>query len=269
MLADQFLEAAGDARTPAVLDDLARKLWRAHAERQIDDAHAEAVSAAVEARRGVLAGGAVSMTGSRPKGVLGLPRASRRREKMFGLGRPRALDRNAKVRIMHWARCLSRRTEKGRAYGQLTAKAVAVLEALLWAFHNAKNGLCFPSYETIAEAAHCARSTVAEALHALEDAGVLTWVQRIKRVREPCPDLLGDNGWRWRVLRTSNSYAFTDPSAADRPISSKSDYATGTPNQEFFSYPGAAFGGERTGRSGRKEALRGEGRQNPLPDGVF
>ncbi len=34
-----------------------------------------------------------------------------------------------------------------------------------------KNGLCFPSYETIAEAAHCARSTVAEAIKALEDAG--------------------------------------------------------------------------------------------------
>jgi hypothetical protein len=26
-------------------------------------------------------------------------------------------------------------------------------------FHNAKSGLCFPSYETIAEAAGCARST--------------------------------------------------------------------------------------------------------------
>ena len=102
---------------------------------------------------------------------------------MFGLGRPRALDRNAKVRIMHWARCLSRRTEKGRAYGVVTAKALAVLEALLWAFHNAKSGLCFPSYETIAEAAGCARSTVAGALKALEDAGVLSWVQRIKRVR--------------------------------------------------------------------------------------
>jgi hypothetical protein len=74
---------------------------------------------------------------------------------MFGLGRPRALDRNAKVRIMHWARCLSRRTEKGRAHGQTTAKALAVLEALLWAFHNAASGLCFPSYEKIAEAAHC------------------------------------------------------------------------------------------------------------------
>ena len=44
---------------------------------------------------------------------------------MFGLGRPRALDRNAKTRIMHWARCLSRRTEKGSAYGEITAKALA------------------------------------------------------------------------------------------------------------------------------------------------
>jgi DNA-binding FadR family transcriptional regulator len=92
-----------------------------------------------------------------------------------------------------------------------------VLEALLWAFHNAKSGLCYPSYERVAEAAHCARSTVAEALKALEDAGVLTWVHRVKRVREPCPDLLGDDGWHWRVLRTSNAYNFRDPSpSADR-----------------------------------------------------
>jgi Helix-turn-helix domain len=39
-----------------------------------------------------------------------------------------------------------------------------VLEALLWDFHNAKGGLCFPNNETIAETAHCARSTVAEAI---------------------------------------------------------------------------------------------------------
>jgi AraC-like DNA-binding protein len=233
MLADQFVEAVDGARTPAVLDELARKLWRAHAERQIEDADAEAISEAVEARRAALAG---KVTQIGPKAALGLPRASRRREKVFGLGRPRALDRNAKTRIMHWARCLSRRTEKGRAYGVVTAKALAVLEALLWAFHNARSGLCFPSYEKIADAAHCARSTVAEAFKAMEDAGVLSWVQRIKRVRESCPDLLGDNGWRWRVLRTSNSYAFTDPSpAADRPISSKSEKPTGTPNQGFFS----------------------------------
>jgi Helix-turn-helix domain len=103
-------------------------------------------------------------------------------------------------------------------------------------FHNAKSGLCFPSYEAIAEAAHCARSTVAEAIRALEDAGVLTWVQRIKRVRERCADLLGDNGWQTRVLRTSNAYSFHDPGASDRP--SKSDFPTETPNQAFpFLYP--------------------------------
>jgi hypothetical protein len=32
----------------------------------------------------------------------------------FSFGRPRALDRNAEVRIMHWARCLSRRTRGGQ-----------------------------------------------------------------------------------------------------------------------------------------------------------
>ena len=236
MLAAQFLEAAAGARTSAALDELARKLWRAHEEGHLADADAEAASEAVQARRDTLAG---HTTPNPPEGVLGLPRGSgprSRREKVFGLGRPRALDRNAKIRIMHWARCLSRRTEKGRAYGEITAKALAVLEALLWAFHNAKRGLCFPSYETIAEAAHCARSTVAEAIKALEDAGILTWVQRVKRVRERCADLLGDNGWRWRVLRTSNAYAFTDPSpAADRPNSSKSEKPTGTPNQDFSS----------------------------------
>jgi AraC-like DNA-binding protein len=229
MLAKQFQAAASSARTTASLDETARLTWRAHAEAQILDTEAEAISEAIEARRAALTG---------ELRTLDRPRATRRperREKMFGLGRPRALDRNAKVRIMHLARCLSRRTEKGRAYGVVTAKAMAVLEAMLWGFHNAKSGLCFPSYETIAEAAHCARSTVAEALKALEDTGILSWVNRVKRLREPCPDLLGANGWRWRVLRTSNAYAFNDPSpAGGRPNSSKSETTTGTPNQVSF-----------------------------------
>jgi hypothetical protein len=47
------------------------------------------------------------------------------------------LDRNAKVRVMMLARALMRRTEAGRAYGAVTAKALAVLQALLFGFHNA------------------------------------------------------------------------------------------------------------------------------------
>src|SRR5271166_5181005 len=98
-----------------------------------------------------------------------LPRYLRkRREKLFGDGRPRPMDRNAKVRIMHLARALSHRTEPGKHYGQITAKALAVLEALLWGFHNARSGICFPSLATIGERARCAVSTVQKAIAALE-----------------------------------------------------------------------------------------------------
>ena len=109
-----------------------------------------------------------------------------RREKVFGDGRPRPLDRNAKARVMAYARSFTRRTEKGKHYGQLTAKCLDVLQALLWGFHNARSGLCFPSLATIAEAAGCAPSTVAEAIKALEAVGILSWVNRIVRIRERC-----------------------------------------------------------------------------------
>ena len=81
-------------------------------------------------------------------------------------------------------------------------------------FHNARSGCCFPSYETIAAKGGCARSTVAEAIKALEFAGVLTWQNRITRIRERCRDLFGRDDWRWRVIRTSNAYVFQDPKAA-------------------------------------------------------
>ena len=157
------------------------------------------------------------------------------RERLFGDGRPVPMDRNAKVRIMVLARAKLRRDAPGRHYGSVTAKAYAVLEALLWGFHNARTGLCFPSYETIASRAGCARSTVALAIKSLEAAGVLTWCNRLRRMKA-----LGPAGWRWRVLRTSNGYRFTDLPATtatsrvprDR---SKSDLPSGTTNQVHFS----------------------------------
>ena len=102
-----------------------------------------------------------------------------------------------------------------------------VLGALLWGFHNARSGCCFPSYETIAGKAGCARSTVAEAIKALELAGVLTWQNRIARIRERCRDLFGRVGWRWRVIRTSNAYVLIDPA-------SKSDQRTGNTRSRGF-----------------------------------
>jgi hypothetical protein len=140
---------------------------------------------------------------------------SRRREKVFGPGRAMPLDRNAKARIAAYARAWSARNRQpGQHKGPITRAFLDVLTALLWGFHNSRSGACFPSYERIAEKAECSRTTVYEALRVLEWAGVLTWQHRITRIRERCRDLFGRDGWRWRVIRTSNAYMFQDPQAA-------------------------------------------------------
>src|SRR4051794_16612345 len=80
----------------------------------------------------------------------------------------------------------------------------------------------------------CWRS--AAAIHALERAGILTWVNRLVRIREVGADLFGQAANRWRVIRTSNGYAFTDPNPGARgPQPSKSESTTGTPTQELKS----------------------------------
>ena len=162
-----------------------------------------------------------------------------RREKVFGDGRPLPLDREAKIRIVTRARALTHKTDKGKHYGAITAKYLRVLEVLLWTFHNAKKGYCFPSQATIAKAAKCTPSTVALAIVALEAAGLLTWVNRLKRVYERIPDMLGQWGRRVRVHRTSNGYRFLDPQPTKRPdvtlFSSKSENPAGTTIQGFSS----------------------------------
>jgi hypothetical protein len=153
----------------------------------------------------------------------------RSREKVFGPGWAVPLDRNAKARIAAYARAWSARNSRpGQKHkGPITRAFLDVLQALLWGFHNSRSGACFPSYAAIAARAECARSTVAEALKVLEWAGVLTWQHRIARVRERCR--FGHQGWRWRVVRTSNAYAFRDPGAVachaaeDRRFPSKSE----------------------------------------------
>lgn len=129
------------------------------------------------------------------------------REKTFGFGKPCGLDRNVRERIMTLARALMRRQEGGKHYGPVTAKTYQVLGALLWKYHNAKDGRCFPAHKEIADYVGCAKSTVQKAIAALEACGLLTWVHRLIRKREYCPLA----GWRWRVYRTSNSYLFNDP----------------------------------------------------------
>ena len=132
--------------------------------------------------------------------ALTAPHLRPRREKVFGEGRPRALDRNAKVRIMARARALKVKTKKGKHYGAITAKDCDVLEALLWLFHNCKTGLCFPSYKSIAAKAKCSRSHVGAAIKRLEAAGLLTWLNRLKRVRAAGAVRFGGDGVTLTIL---------------------------------------------------------------------
>jgi hypothetical protein len=70
MLAEHFRTAAAGARTTASLDETARLLWRAHAEAQIPDTEAGAISEAIEARRAALVGKGPAKL---PKPALGRP----------------------------------------------------------------------------------------------------------------------------------------------------------------------------------------------------
>jgi hypothetical protein len=109
-----------------------------------------------------------------------------------------------------------------------------VLKVVLWRFHGADGGgRCFPSYERIAAAAKCHRDTVCVAIKALEDAGLLTWVNRITRIRRRERDLFGQMATVWQVIRTSNAYRFIDP--LDREPGRKaykSENPTGPLNRE-------------------------------------
>jgi hypothetical protein len=157
-----------------------------------------------------------------------------RREKVFGPGRAVSLARNAKARIAAYAKAWSAgHRQDGQHRGPITRAFLDVLEALLWGFHNSRSGVCFPSYERIAEKAGCARSTVGEALKVLEWAGVLTWQNRITRAVVRQRDLWGRWSSRWTVIRTSNAYAFRDPQAAVSGVpAAQSEIRGGTPDQE-------------------------------------
>jgi hypothetical protein len=136
----------------------------------------------------------------------------------------RPMDRNAKARLLHRARALMRPTEKGKHYGAVTGKAYAVLCALVTIFHNCESGRCFPSYDRIQEAVGCCRATVAVALAALEETGLLEVCNRLLRVRWKDEQTMTA---RTRVVRTSNCYAFPSTMAAAESSESKIQGGTG------------------------------------------
>ena len=70
-----------------------------------------------------------------------------------------------------------------------------VYETLLFGFYNPRSGQCFPSHQAIATKAGCSVSTVQRAMKWARDNSLIQWAHGLVR-----------DGWR--VLRTSNRYAF-------------------------------------------------------------
>lgn len=150
---------------------------------------------------------------------IALPRHLRpRRQKIFGRPQARSIDRNTRARIMAYAEAYSaRHRQPGQHGGPLSHAFMRVLQALLYGFDGPDG--CFPSYETIATRARVARSTVAEAIKALESAGMLTWVNCLRKARAWERDLLGKWVAVWRVVRSSNAYRFIDRIGREAKVS--------------------------------------------------
>ena len=168
-----------------------------------------------------------------------LPRHQRpRREKIFGPAPSYRLDGNAKARVWAAAAAYNSANRQPRQHwGPLTRATLDVLKTLLWRFHGADGGgRCFPSYERIARAVKCCRDSVCVAIAALEEAGILTWVHRITKIRRREQDLFGQWGSVWQVIRTSNAYQFLDPLEREPGrrgyVACKTENPARPPNQE-------------------------------------
>jgi hypothetical protein len=167
-----------------------------------------------------------------------LPRHLRpRREKVFGTGPAIRMERNAKYRLLAFAEGWTAKNRQPRQHrGPITRAFMEILKAMLFGFHNDKDGRCFPSYEAIAARARCNRDTVYEALQVFEQADILTWVNRITRIKVQELDLFGQKVWRWQTIRTSNAYVFRDPlPCAPHQEVYKSENPSGTLKQDISS----------------------------------
>jgi hypothetical protein len=96
----------------------------------------------------------------------------------------RPLDRNDRARVMVCAEGLERRTkEKHKRDGLLGQSGLGVLRCLVNHFQNRQSGRLDPGYDDIQRVTGFCRQTIANAIKALERAGILEIMRRLERRR--------------------------------------------------------------------------------------
>ena len=158
MLADQFHAAAAAARNTATVDEIARLTWTAHAEGQILDAEAEAISEALQGRRAAFAARGAQRALSSPI------RLSARRKPT-----PRSPDKQASLERRR------RQAASGAMPPALAARfTTGELAALtVIARQCQRGGACSLPIDALAALAGVSRTTVQNALRAAKALGLI------------------------------------------------------------------------------------------------
>ena len=162
MLADQFTAAAAAARNTAAVDEIARLTWRAHAEGQLHDAEAEAISEALQGRRAAFA---TRRTVSPPRPALGLP---------WPVKRPRSPDHQASLERRR--RQAMSGVVPAKIAASFTMAELAVLTVI--ARQCQRTGVCTLHIDAIAALAGCSRTTVKNALRQARLRGLILVKER-------------------------------------------------------------------------------------------
>ncbi|HMD61276.1 MAG TPA: hypothetical protein VKG78_07575 [Opitutaceae bacterium] len=163
MLADQFAAAAAAAENTHAVDEIARLTWRAHAEGQLADTEAEAISEVLQGRRATFATRDRTASPSRP--ALGLPRASRR---------PRSPDRL--VSLERRRRQAMSGVVPAKIAASFTLAEAAVLTVV--ARQCQRTGVCTLHIDVIAALAGCCRTVVKNALRQARLLGLILVKER-------------------------------------------------------------------------------------------
>jgi len=166
MLADQFRAAVAGARNSAALDAYARQLWAVHGEGHLSDADAEAISGALQARRGALAS----------SGGLSQSRTSLSHLRP-AKGQPRSPDRQASLERRR-RQAMSGVVPARIAASFTTAEAAAMT---VIARQCQRGGTCSLPLDMVAALAGVSRSTVKNAIRTAARLGLIERRERRRR----------------------------------------------------------------------------------------